>query len=368
MLEINIINIIFLILIIIFGTITSITDIKFGKIRNKHLLIFLVLGFVVHIFSWIFLKIQNILNISYIFQTISIFIFSIILGYILWLIGVWTPGDGKIFSVLVLLIPVSVYEFGTILNGNFNFSSINLLINTFVPIFIYLVINMFIRSPNKKKLDSLKRSFSHKILLLTIVSIFSYFWIIKLISDLFSITPNFLLSFFIILILFILTEKVFMTNSIKVLIIISVLRIFLDSSWRNSDYLLDFFIWIIIFVFIRFFVVDLGFSTYSKDISVTKLKPGMVLADMIYEKNKKIVKTQRTFFNYFKEDNTNNIKAEGMTKKDIENLKILINKDPKFKTVRILDTLPFAPFISAGAISIFIFSGNIIISIIQLIK
>ena len=117
----------------------------------------------------------------------------------------------------------------------------------------------------------------------------------------------------------------------------------------------DFFIIVLFFLVFRFFILELGFSTYTKEIPIGKLKRGMVLADVFYEGK---ARSRRSLIDYFMKSDID-ARSEGVTAGDIRKL-----KDMKVKTVRILETLPFAPFMLFGALLTFIF-GNIAIALFR---
>ena len=72
-------------IILFLGIITSYTDIKNNKVKNKHLLIVILLFLIVNI---IYFNL-GILSIEYI-QLISNFIIAFIVGYLLWHVAIWT--------------------------------------------------------------------------------------------------------------------------------------------------------------------------------------------------------------------------------------------------------------------------------------
>ncbi len=365
-------NLFFLLIAVFFGVVTSYTDIRYGKVRNKHVLLFVMLG----VLSYLLFIVFNVSKINYpfILQTLTNFLFALVLGYIMWIFAMWTPGDGKLFTVYALLIPLSVYSLGHIKILNvLNFSSLNILVNTFIPIFIFMFVNILVKSSIVKKKEALKRTFDLRVVIGVVLSLFVYSWVVDVIFGFLRLSPNMFFTYIIVLMVFLLTEKVFLVTHYKVFLVLSVARLIIDNSWRNFAFLQSFFMMVMVFIVFRYLIIELGFSTFTKEIAIGDLKEGMVLADMFYEKEKKVEKRRAIYFSitsYLKDMSVERLidhKTEGVVKKDIQNLLKLSKKHSNLKVVRIVETLPFAPFMLMGVIFTFLFKGNMIFYIIQLL-
>ncbi|MCK5083141.1 MAG: prepilin peptidase [Candidatus Omnitrophica bacterium] len=107
-------------IIIGLGFFTSYTDIKSGKIRNKHLLFASVLGLIVYICL--------IITKSYTFNInhFSNILFGTGIGLLLYFTKTWGAGDAKLFAVFCLLMPTERYS------HFFPFTSIVIFINIFL--------------------------------------------------------------------------------------------------------------------------------------------------------------------------------------------------------------------------------------------
>ena len=107
-------------IIIVLGYLTSYTDIKSKKIRNKHLLFAAILGLFVYTYLAIvrdsFLNLDLILNV----------LLGTGMGLILYFTNTWGAGDAKLFAVFCLLMPTEKYA------HIFPFASIVIFSNTFL--------------------------------------------------------------------------------------------------------------------------------------------------------------------------------------------------------------------------------------------
>lgn len=116
-----------------------------GKISNRVLLLGIALGFVWHLAAWV-LHTQGVEIYShemlqakpmpYWFHVALNTALAFGLGFLLWTLGLWAAGDGKLFGLLALLLPLSVYR-TNYLNW---FPSFVLFFNTFIAVFAILVV------------------------------------------------------------------------------------------------------------------------------------------------------------------------------------------------------------------------------------
>ena len=121
----------------------------------------------------------------------------------------------------------------------------------------------------------------------------------------------------------------------------------------------------IIFVTMRRTLFELGFYAFTKDVKINELKHGMIAADAVKLIKGKYYKEKIGIMGAYSSAKTSSYKVfeprpEGLFKDEIRKLKTLQkNKMLKFQSIRIYETLPFAPFMFAGAVLVLIFSVNL---------
>lgn len=302
---------------ILFGVISSFTDIRDGKIRNRHILIFLIVGLLINACAVIWSQ-KNIMPI------IMNIVFGTIVGYLFYAINIWTPGDGKMFMVYNFLVPVNQW---TNLNSN-------ILVNTILIAFIYLTVAAIKRGDI---LNSFK-VLSIKLLLNVAISLFSFFWLVDMIFFFLNLQRNFFLSFILSMVLFMATEKIFNRKIMLFKFFLCGLRLIFDTSWMALGFWLS-FVWVFgIFLLLRFIIIEMGYLAFTREIEPKRLKEGMILANVVYEDTVKDARFH-SVFDFVR----NNISTEGLNKDDIKKLR-RINKN-----VRVVETMPFAPFMFIGA-------------------
>lgn len=142
------INFFFLPAIFFIGIITSYEDIKIGKIQRKWIVFGLLWSISGYFFLYLLSRLRLIdyggINYSY-FKDIFINTFiSVVIAYLLWKCGIWAAGDAKLFIVYTLLIPLDYYSKGYLPY----FPSFTLLLNIFIPVFLFIMIMAFFKLIN----------------------------------------------------------------------------------------------------------------------------------------------------------------------------------------------------------------------------
>lgn len=119
---------ILILLTLCLGIITSYDDIELGIVKNRNLIIFLVLGIIAYIFIFAFSG-SAVPGNSYssIGNIVLNAFMGLLVGYILWKAGAWPPGDAKLFALYTFLVPLQTYQFGYIPY----FPAFSLLVNVF---------------------------------------------------------------------------------------------------------------------------------------------------------------------------------------------------------------------------------------------
>jgi len=350
---------IFLPAIILLGIITSYTDIKFGKIKNNHILLALLFSFAAYIYL---ISTLPTYRIEYIIELIIMLALSIFTGFIIWYSGLWTAGDAKLFFAFSALIPLSVYKYGYVPY----FASSTILLNTFIPFALFFSIYLMFKTTLKQKIFYLKESLKPKRLFALAVSLFALIWMVSLLFSLFGVSPNFFITIFIIAVLLILIEKVINIKVFYIIIAVAILRIFFDKTFYTFESLRIFFLIFISFIIIRFFLLNMSYNFLTKSMDIKLLKPGMVPAEQVYIEDGNYKKESLLYFSFLSHIYEKSKKkkllfkpiSEGLSEMDIKKLKS-IEKKVGFEHFKVYQTIPFAPFMFAGTLLTIIIQGNL---------
>jgi len=349
----------FLPAIMILGIATSYTDIKKGKVKNKHLIFALIYGLIAY--SILILINLGEVRIGYLIELIIMSILSLIIGFVIWHVGLWTAGDAKLFFTYSFLLPLSVYKYGYMPY----FASTNILINTFVPMFLFLFIILLFKTNLKQKLFFLKKSFKPKQIFPLAVFLFAFGWLINLLFFFVKIPPDYFLMIFILFLLITIFEKITSLSMFKIIIAIGILRFFFDTSIYSITFLKGFLFILLLFIILRFFVISMGFYFFTREVDIKLLKKGMIPAEILYEEKDKYKKQDIIFYSFlnYLTEKTKKRKylfeptSEGLTEKEVKKLKKL-EKKLGFEHLKIQQTIPFAPYMFFGVLLTIISQGN----------
>ena len=323
------------------GFIVSYTDLKKGIIKNNIVFPAIVIAF--------FLNFLNGFSFSaFLLNGFLAFLF----GFILWLSGLWSAGDSKLFLAFALLFPLPFFVTASI------FPAFTILINSFVPAFVLIAIFVLFKTSSKQKVDALRQAFKPSLVLSVAVFLFSFYWILGIFLPLLPIQLDFFTLAILLFVLVSCVEFLLPKKSFYFFAAISFVFLFFKAGEVLTVEFLSFFILFLVFVLLLlFFVLRLGFSCFGKPVYINKLKPGMVLLETVVLRSGKLVKKKPllpSFVNIFSEIKERPIVEsgpKGLDKKDIVLLKKAIEeKKPPFDFLLVQETLPFAPIIFAGTV------------------
>ena len=365
------------------GIVTSYTDIKYGKIKNRDIFIGLGYAFIVYLLVFVFLFIKSQLNYMYFLEIFTNAVFALAVAFGLWYYKIWSAGDGKLFFAFALLVSPEAY-----LYGRHNWvPSITLLINVFIVglfVMVFSIIRNAKQSHYKKVAASFfKDFFSFEKLFQMLASLFAVFWLIEILLSFFGMEESYLLRY--VLTMAVMTALPFLSSkyldiSLYVTIAISLLRLAIDKSVYSFGFLWQFlllvFVWRLLRGVFKEGVPSIGKELFLKEIHVKNLKPGMILSERIiqvkkmdklemkiFKKNLKIKKIivnkgkYSYFFGNFKYGKDYlGAESEGLTKSEINKIKNI-----GFKKVTVSSTIAFAPIMFIGVLSLLAAKGNVLI-------
>jgi Flp pilus assembly protein protease CpaA len=387
----------FLPLILLFGLITSYEDIYQGKIRNRYILIALIIGLLIYIsYSLYIIYYSNLeLNWIYLVETLTNSMIALILGFILWIMSFWSAGDAKLFFTYSFIIPISIYSIDKIPF----FSSFYLIFNSFIPFLIFAIVLTIREKVTDVRYGDIKEEITIKKIARNAVYTFTITWIANYVISLFNIKSN-MLSIIITssLLIYIVRKYIYenipeMMGRIKIrtiifaisAIAISAFRIYLNyDNILTINFIWTFLIYYIILSAIRGYVKSETKSFFTKKVHVLHLWEGMHLADTIIKKEKKKnedckkenLKCDKNIINCDSEYENCKKEIYIIAKKDDIQTKLnaafpneLSNEDVKriiklykqnklnFNKLNIHKTMPFAPLMFIGALLTIIAKG-----------
>tara|TARA_Y100000031_G_scaffold157077_1_gene215742 strand:+ start:6180 stop:7328 length:1149 start_codon:yes stop_codon:yes gene_type:complete len=372
----------FLPMILFLGIVTSYGDFRFGKIRNKWISLALIYAFVVYSIIITHYYLKTTINTHFLIELSTNFLFATAIGFGAWYFGLWTAGDGKLFIAFSALIPLSVYKIGYLEWIPSMALLLNIFILSFFIMFGLMLFKLKLSTTKKFITEFLVEFLNPKQLISSILFLFAISWIVQAILLIIGLGNNFLLMMTFTMLASAGIQKKLGNKTNSILILAAVLRFILDKNIYSFKFLVGFLIMLFIWKFIRSFLTGaiskITIEIFTRNVSINKLKPGMVLAEII-QKKEKISKQELKKYeemhnaeifnnkgiNYIKKpksfvdiDNFIDEESEGLTKEQINKIKKI-----GFKKIKVSQMIPFAPFIFFGVILTIIVKGNILIYI-----
>lgn len=330
---------IFFSFILFFGVVTSYEDILYGKIRNKYIVAAFLFAVLVNLLIF-FGFIEDHFSQGYYMRLLVNVIIAFLLGFALWMIDLWTPGDAKLLSAYAILVPLTTYELGYVMH----FPTFTLLSNTFVPLFFFIV--LILPSSIRRSKKPIKELFNLKKVADKIIFLFGFLWLFDVLFSFLGIQLTFLMYLLLLITIPYIFQRIGLVSLNFVSILLSILRLTFDYEEVLTPEFLRFFIYLLlVFILVTSLINLSGFLDTTTEVCIGDLKPGMTLNEEIELDGKPI-----------------SFPRGGITSNDVG----LINKlyeDGKLgsDTLRVQQTLPFAPFLFAGVLLTYLCRGDLIV-------
>lgn len=360
--------------LVFLGILAGMSDVKTGKIKNSLIKkgIWTAIAIYSFLLAWTILRTTILGNLPYLFFTYSFFIDTFIYsavnltaGFILWKLDIWAAADAKLFFLLSLFVPVSLYVHGRINH----FNSFALLCNIYIIYIAWLLIKFLKKIKSKDlKCDNsfqkirifsrygLKESF---IFLLTVCIIFIFIPFARIDSK-YSILSILILLIFMFSLGLTLKKLFNKYENLKYLFVLIVLSYFSYRFFFLKENFIGQLLYFIIFMAIMrmaVWLMKILANDEIKPIGVENLMPKMLLPARVIYNLKKDIGAEKFGTSY----------PDGLTEEQC----ILIRDSYRKRNIRAIEvykTLPFALFIFLGSLATFFFKGSIVYFLIDFVK
>ncbi|MFT4297823.1 MAG: hypothetical protein ACMXX5_01390, partial [Candidatus Woesearchaeota archaeon] len=287
----------FLPLILLFGLITSYEDICKGKIRNRYILIALLGGIAIYASYIVYTILSPDLELSkiYYIETILNSIIALTIGFILWLMSFWSPGDAKLFFAYSFLIPISIYS----INRIPFFRSFYLIFNSFIPFLLFAVVLTIRDKVTCTSYREIKQGLTLKSMASNFAYTFTITWIAGYIISLLNIENNILSVIITSSLLVYIVRKYIYENipeqigkiKLRTIILlstatlISLFRLYLDfENIATFNFVWQFIVYYIAIATVQTYIKSEAKSFFVREVHVLHLWEGMHIADTIIKK------------------------------------------------------------------------------------
>ncbi len=352
----------FIPMIFFLGIVTSYDDVKAGKIRNKWVACALAYSFAVLSLLVLSMYLSDVpVSIEYINAYAINLGFSLFAGLFIWSAGLWSAGDAKLFLAFSALIPLTVYRF-----VNFEyFPSFVILVNSFIPIFVFFFVKIFMSTNSREKIESVKKSLDPHSILSSVITVLGISAVISALIELLNIPSNVFVNLFFIFVAYYVMDRIFGRDLLKAMAALFIITMaFSYGNVMTLQFMQFFLIMLFSFVFIRYFILNLAFDAFTTPVYIEKLMPGMLPAEIVRKAGKKYVKVSNIQYSIIPDFGKGRSKGifgnRGLTKKDISMLNRL-HSSGKFDShqLRVHDNIPFAPIIFMGVLLTLVFNGSV---------
>lgn len=366
--------------IIALGAITSYTDIKFGKIKNKWILVFLLYGIFVYLLYYFYAQTtgatttinvivgEEVREYSLFVQVISNFLVSLMFGFTIWSFNIWSAADAKLFTAFSFLLPLSFYTTDFIRY----FPGLVIAINSIVIIIFYLTIEVLRKNYTCFK-NSLKETLTNpRELIDDIQMLFLIHWITGSVFT--YIDREQLIIFFVVgiilLIRYFIQHVGKILKNLRVVIVIAIIgRIIIEYDYIfSSNFLITFSTLVFVFVILKNLLLKIADTAFHKRIHISKLKPGMIWDKYLIETSKEIKPSEQ-----YKKNMGGKVflepSVEGLTKKEIRRIKRAYkNKKLTIDCLDVSSKTPFAHFLFAATLLTMLLGGSLLTYILPFLN
>jgi len=353
-----------------------------GRISNRILLLALAVGLAWHLFAWAwhaqgfglysFEMLQG-KPMPYWFHVALNTTLAFGLGFLLWSLGLWAAGDGKLFGLLALILPLAVYR-----NNYLTwFPSFVLFFNTFIAVFAILVLEFAARLVGQvvaggpgylgKTMERAVTAFSkNKIRILNLVILFlAIFTTIRIMRHFLRAALDMgfgdINKTMVYVVLFLIFKPVTRLLEYKptVWIAISIVvgytgwAFLLDPTGEAKHHLADIGALALSIIIFRFAYDAYLRATDERRIPAAELRVKMVLSDESVRK----FKERQDFYRRWLQP----LEPDGLHPKQVEAIQDWYEENDPDGTVGIARTLPFAPALFFGTLITIMVRGLLLV-------
>lgn len=334
-----------LVFLFLFGALTSVWDIKKGKIQNKNILLAIVFALVWNLS----------VDAKYVAELWINALVALGAGFAFWRFGLWTAGDAKLFFAYALIVPLGAYHYGYVPY----FPSFIILINSLVAALLFLSFKLVRITDLKEKIGALKKSLSPRAVGTISLYFFGVIWAIGAVFRLAGFPLNFSAG------MLLAVGAMFLLNAhlgrlmLPFSAALSFARVALESSsLLTLSFWVQFLFLLFVFVLLLGFITNLGRFMFSRNVRLSELGEGMVSAEMVFSRKGRYEKSKAGVPD---EDCLMTRTHAGITRAQIDKLLELQKKGMlSFDSLEIQQMLPFAPVLFLGVLTTLFFSGSII--------
>ena len=340
----------------------SYTDIRFRRIGNRCTFSLVFIGLLCQIL-FLFLEVTTPLRIGVLFFS------GLVIGLLMYLWGLWSPGDAKLYWGVSLAVPPTLYIASV--QSPLTFSPIALLINSFVPYFFILLGIALVRTSGAQKLQAVKDALSIKFLLETIFSILCFVGLMLAVAFLLPFRLPYFYRLVVMISLFWVTRKIVAPGYQKVVLAPFLLLGVYFGIGDPLGFVKMLLLVLFVYILPRVTALGLGARAFSEEVGIEELRKGMIPGEIVLQAN-----NERGEVRYWKvasgkqgqEKGIPLYESGGLKEEKVRELKQLA-QEGRFESfgsrLLIQQSMPFAPVILMGVVLTVLFGGSFLSPLVQ---
>jgi preflagellin peptidase FlaK len=357
-----------LIIVVVLATClyVSYTDARFRKIGNPYTYGLVAFGLVCQgVFAY--------LGITTLPQALWLLLGGLAVAFLMYYLGIWSPGDSKLFWGVSVALPPTLYSL-----GRWRYPPFVIAVNTFVPYFLVMMVYILVKTTRQQKMQVLRATLAPKFLLRFVLSLVSFTGISALINRFLPFNLDYFSAIILFVALFSLFDRfVAQEKQLYFLLPFSAVSVFL--ALNNPLYFLTMIaITGGLFLFLRFFVAPLGDFVFVQEVDVRDLEKGTVPANVIVKDRGGTYTAREISFTSFisiasrprDAEVVMDITPEGLSQEKVAELKQLA-EEGHFAAfgnkVKVQQAMPFAPIVLCGVILTVLCRGVFIERLLELV-
>jgi hypothetical protein len=292
-------------------------------------------------------------------------------GFLMYYLGIWSPGDSKLFWGISLALPPTLYTV-----GGWRYPPFVIVTNTFVPYFMVVMVYILLKTSGRQKLQAARIIFEPKFLLRLTLSFVAFMGFSSLISQFSPLKLDYFSSIIFFVVLFALLERwVDYREQFYIILPFSVVAVIMASQ-DIAFFVRMLFITLGLFLVLRFFVATLGSHLFVKEINVSELRAGAIPANIIVKNKHGQYAVQEVDYTSFvniasrpkEAEIVMDMCPEGLPSDKVAELQDLAEHG-SFASfgnrVKVQDRMPFAPIILCGTVLTVLCRGVFIVPLLS---
>ncbi|HDQ72557.1 MAG TPA: hypothetical protein ENN19_10735 [Chloroflexi bacterium] len=356
-----------IVVVLIICLYVSYTDVKFRKIGNPYTYGLVAFGLLCQgVFVY--------LSITTLPQVLWLLLGGLAAAFLMYYLGIWSPGDSKLFWGVSIALPPTLYSL-----GRWRYPPFVIAVNTFVPYFLVMMLYILVRTSWQQKVQVLQSAFAPRFLSRFLLSLISFTGVSALIGRFLPFNLDYFSAIVIFVALFSLFDRLVVKerqfyfllpfSAVSVLLALGNLPYFLTTMAITAG----------LFLFLPVFVAALADSLFVQEMNVRDLEQGAVPANVIVKDREGQYTAQEIPFTSFVSiasrprggEVVMDITPEGLSEEKVAELKALAEAghfaafDDK---VKIQQAIPFAPIMTGGVILTVCCRGVLVDRLVELVR